>query len=87
MSLLRRKFKAYVLIITPLAGFTRRIVEVSKAESDAILSFLYHEIAHNIDFQARFKWNTNDVAFWDNRVSPFAPSHAPRTRLRFAIPR
>lgn len=49
-------------------GFTRRIVGVPKAESDSILKFLFEQIAHNVDFQVRFKWNPNDIAFWDNRV-------------------
>ncbi|KAF5359618.1 hypothetical protein D9756_003264 [Leucocoprinus leucothites] len=49
-------------------GFTRRIVGVPKAESDAILSFLFHQISENPDHQVRFKWETNSIAFWDNRV-------------------
>lgn len=50
-------------------GFTRRIVGVPKAESDAILAFLFAQICQNHDFQVRFKWEPNDVAIWDNRVS------------------
>jgi sulfonate dioxygenase len=49
-------------------GFTRRIVGVPKAESDAILSFLFHQIAENVDNQVRFQWEPNSIAFWDNRV-------------------
>ncbi|KAJ6576676.1 hypothetical protein DFH09DRAFT_1149990 [Mycena vulgaris] len=49
-------------------GFTRRIVGVPKAESDAILSLLFHQISENPDFQVRFKWEKNSIAFWDNRV-------------------
>ncbi|KAH9998848.1 alpha-ketoglutarate-dependent sulfonate dioxygenase [Russula compacta] len=49
-------------------GFTRRIVGVPKAESDAILAFLFAQISQNYDFQVRFKWEPNDVAIWDNRV-------------------
>ncbi|KAI0028221.1 alpha-ketoglutarate-dependent sulfonate dioxygenase [Vararia minispora EC-137] len=49
-------------------GFTRRIVGVPKAESDAILSFLFHQIAENVDAQVRLKWRPGTVAFWDNRV-------------------
>lgn len=49
-------------------GFTRRIVGVPKAESDAILTFLFRQLAENPDFQVRFKWETNSIAFWDNRV-------------------
>ncbi|KAJ3806324.1 alpha-ketoglutarate-dependent sulfonate dioxygenase [Lentinula lateritia] len=49
-------------------GFTRRIVGVPKAESDAILSFLFHQIAENVDNQVRFQWEPNSIAFWDNRA-------------------
>ncbi|KAJ7455314.1 hypothetical protein B0H11DRAFT_2067619 [Mycena galericulata] len=45
-------------------GFTRRIVGIPKAESDAILSLLFHQIAENPDFQVRFKWGKNSIAFW-----------------------
>ena len=50
-------------------GFTCRIVGVPKAESDAILSFLFEQISTSVDFQVRFHWEPNSVAFWDNRVS------------------
>ncbi|KAF9466633.1 hypothetical protein BDZ94DRAFT_1280888 [Collybia nuda] len=49
-------------------GFTRRIVGVPKAESDAILTFLFRQISENPDHQVRFKWEPNSVAIWDNRV-------------------
>ncbi|ETW83389.1 hypothetical protein HETIRDRAFT_315329 [Heterobasidion irregulare TC 32-1] len=49
-------------------GFTRRIVGVPKGESDAILSFLFHQLSENPDFQVRFKWTPNAIAIWDNRV-------------------
>ncbi|KAI1796931.1 TauD-domain-containing protein [Ganoderma leucocontextum] len=49
-------------------GFTRRIVGVPKAESDAILSLLFHQIAENPDFQVRYRWEPNSIAIWDNRV-------------------
>ena len=52
-----------------LQGFTRRIVGVPKAESDAILTFLFHQISENPDHQVRFRWEVNSIAFWDNRVS------------------
>ncbi|OBZ66147.1 putative alpha-ketoglutarate-dependent sulfonate dioxygenase [Grifola frondosa] len=49
-------------------GFTRRIVGVPKAESDAILELLFHQISDNPDFQVRFHWEPNSIAIWDNRV-------------------
>ena len=51
-----------------LTGFTRRIVGVPKAESDAILEFLFRQIAENPDWQVRYSWEANSVAVWDNRV-------------------
>ncbi|KAI0342645.1 TauD-domain-containing protein [Trametopsis cervina] len=49
-------------------GFTRRIVGVPKSESDAILNLLFHQISDNPDFQVRFHWEPNSIAFWDNRI-------------------
>ncbi|KAL6301382.1 alpha-ketoglutarate-dependent sulfonate dioxygenase [Sparassis latifolia] len=49
-------------------GFTRRIVGLPKAESDAILNLLFHQISENPDFQVRFHWRPNSIAIWDNRV-------------------
>ncbi|PPQ75251.1 hypothetical protein CVT24_007429 [Panaeolus cyanescens] len=49
-------------------GFTRRLVGIPKAESDAILKFLFRQISENPDFQVRFSWEENSVALWDNRV-------------------
>ena len=46
--------------------FTRRINELSEFESDRLLELLFQHCEH-IDFQIRFKWSLNDMAFWDNR--------------------
>jgi alpha-ketoglutarate-dependent taurine dioxygenase len=55
-------------------NFTRRIVELSRLESDALLEFLYRHIA-NPTFTTRFRWEDNSIAFWDNRaVAHLAPS-------------
>jgi len=29
---------------------------------------LFEQISSNVDFHVRFHWETNSVAFWDNRV-------------------
>ncbi|WP_434559304.1 taurine dioxygenase [Pseudomonas sp. Z4-20] len=49
-------------------GFTTRINELSETESEAILKLLF---AHSIrpEFTLRWRWQANDVAFWDNRVT------------------
>lgn len=49
-------------------GFTGRIMEVSRAESDALLAMLYDHIAKGVSFQIRIAWAPNTVIFWDNRV-------------------
>jgi len=47
-------------------GFTTRIVQLARAESDAVLQFLYRHV-ETPEFQCRFRWQVNSVAFWDNR--------------------
>ena len=46
--------------------FTTRINELSEEESSAVLKMLF-EHAESIQFQIRFRWSKNDMAFWDNR--------------------
>jgi taurine dioxygenase len=49
-------------------GFTTRIVELAKAESDAVLGMLLRH-AETPEFQCRFRWARHSVAFWDNRCA------------------
>ena len=48
--------------------FTQSIVGVTREESRAILDFLFQHIARP-DFQCRFRWEKDSVAFWDNRCT------------------
>ena len=48
--------------------FTQHIVGMKPSESEAILNFLYAHCA-NPQFQCRFRWQKNSVAFWDNRCT------------------
>ena len=48
------------------AGFTKRLIGLSRTESDAILQMLFRHI-ENPAFQCRFRWEPNSVAMWDNR--------------------
>ncbi|TRM66770.1 hypothetical protein BD626DRAFT_163861 [Schizophyllum amplum] len=48
-------------------NFTRRIVELSKDESDDVLAFLARHVSENHDMHVRFRWGKNDLAIWDNR--------------------
>jgi len=47
-------------------GFTTRINELEPAESEAILKLLFAHAARP-EFFVRWRWQENDVAFWDNR--------------------
>ncbi|MFL6534017.1 MAG: taurine dioxygenase [Pseudomonas sp.] len=49
-------------------GFTTRINELSEGESEAILKLLFAH-ATRPEFTVRWRWQANDVAFWDNRVT------------------
>ena len=49
-------------------GFTSRIVELTKAESDALLAFLRVHLAKP-EFTVRWRWKQYDLAFWDNRLT------------------
>jgi taurine dioxygenase len=48
------------------AGFTTRIEGLTLGESRALLDFLFEHIK-TPEFQCRFHWRNNSVAFWDNR--------------------
>lgn len=52
------------LFVNPI--FTTLINELPRLESGAVLKML-HEHCAMPDFQVRFRWQTNSVAFWDNR--------------------
>jgi taurine dioxygenase len=47
-------------------AFTQYIEGWDRAESDAMLQFLYSRAAIP-EYQCRFKWENNSLAFWDNR--------------------
>jgi len=50
------------------AGFTLAIEGMDKDESDALLAHLYAQAAIP-EYQCRFRWEVNSIAFWDNRSS------------------
>ena len=49
-------------------GFTTRINELSEAESEALLKLLFAH-ATRPEYTIRWRWQENDVASWDNRVT------------------
>lgn len=48
-------------------GWVTRIVELTPAESAHILSLLFEHVK-SPEFFMRWRWQTNDVALWDNRA-------------------
>lgn len=49
-------------------AFTTHIVGIDRDESDRLLRLLFQQ-AHVPEFQVRFQWRENSVAFWDNRAT------------------
>ena len=49
-------------------GFTSKINELSETESEAVLKFLFAH-ATRPEFTIRGRWQKDDIAFWDNRVT------------------
>lgn len=50
-------------------GFTKRILGLSRDESDMLLKYLFDFVVHNHDAQVRYHWAKNDIALWDNRCT------------------
>jgi taurine dioxygenase len=49
-------------------GFTQRIVGMDPERSKELLKLLYAQAAIP-EYQCRFRWQKNSIAFWDNRSS------------------
>lgn len=49
------------------AAFSQHIVGMQSETSDKLLNFLYSRAAIP-EYQCRFKWQENSIAFWDNRA-------------------
>ena len=47
-------------------AFTSHIVQLSRAESDALLQLLYRHIEKHQSFQARIHWQADMLLLWDN---------------------
>jgi taurine dioxygenase len=50
------------------AAFTQHIVGMDEDESDALLKQLYAQ-ARVPEYQCRFRWRSDSIAFWDNRCT------------------
>lgn len=49
-------------------GFTSHIEGLTRKESDWLLEHLYSQAARP-EYQCRFVWQPNSIAFWDNRAA------------------
>jgi taurine dioxygenase len=69
--------------------FTTHIDGLSRAESDALLAFLYRHVVTD-EFTVRLSWQPGTVAIWDNRttqhkpVNDFFPQHRLMHRVTIA---
>ena len=48
--------------------FTTGIDGMNQKESTSLLQFLFNH-CEDVNFQIRYRWNLNDLAFWDNRCT------------------
>jgi taurine dioxygenase len=53
--------------------FTTRILGIDAAESEDMLARLFEHI-ENGDYQCRFRWQVDSIAFWDNRATQHRPA-------------
>ena len=71
------------------ANFTKSIKGMKEAESQSLLERLYRQ-ASIPDYQVRFRWRADSIAFWDNRSTQhyasadFVPRHRKMERVTIA---
>ncbi len=67
------------------SNFTTRLVGLSEAENGALLPFLLNHV-RSPEFQCRFRWASDSVAFWDNRsVQHYAVPDYTQRRLMHRV--
>jgi len=62
--------------LLPIQRFTKNINELTSEESDSVLDYLTRHISENHDLQVRYRWQPNDIAIWDNRVTVHTATYA-----------
>jgi taurine dioxygenase len=76
-----------LLFVNP--SFTTRIIGLEEQESEELLRYLFLQ-THVPEYQVRFKWEPNSIAFWDNRatqhyaVSDYFPHNRKAERVTIA---
>ncbi len=50
------------------SSFTTHIVGLEHSEGEQLLQYLFRQ-AHVPEYQVRFRWEANSIAFWDNRAT------------------
>jgi taurine dioxygenase len=70
---------AKLLFVNP--AFTRHIIGLNHAESDALLARLFDQISRPA-FHIRFGWTPNSVALWDSRAIQHHTAPDPERPLR-----
>jgi len=85
-TLFANMYAAYEALSERMRTFLGGLVSLPPAESRGVLALLYEHVARP-DFQCRFRWRPNSVAFWDNRC---AQHHAiwdywPATRSGYRV--
>ncbi|MGJ3509850.1 TauD/TfdA dioxygenase family protein [Enemella sp. A6] len=65
-----------------LSSFIDQIVDMHRAESDALLGYL-NGLVHNPNWAVRWRWREGDVAIWDERCTNHRAlsDHFPQYRL------
>ncbi|KAI5840738.1 hypothetical protein DFP73DRAFT_173707 [Morchella snyderi] len=71
------------LFVNP--GFVKQIVGVPKMESDMILEYLNNIIVATQELHARFRWEADSVAIWDNRSCNHTASYGFAPHMRHAV--
>jgi taurine dioxygenase len=63
-------------------GFTSHVEDMEPDESARLLSYLYHQATYP-EYQVRFRWQKDSIAFWDNRSTQHYASsdYWPATRV------
>ncbi len=68
------------------ALFTTQIEGLRRAESEALLAFLFEHITTD-EFTCRFDWQPNSLVIWDNRctqhkpINDYFPAHRRMERI------